>query len=41
MIITPLSIESWHLYGLVAFWLSVAFTLISGLIYLIPAKTVS
>jgi CDP-diacylglycerol---glycerol-3-phosphate 3-phosphatidyltransferase len=40
MIITPLSIESWHFYGLVAFWLSVAFTLISGLIYLIPAKTV-
>ena len=38
MIITPLSIESWHFYGLVAFWLSVAFTLISGLIYLIPAK---
>jgi CDP-diacylglycerol---glycerol-3-phosphate 3-phosphatidyltransferase len=38
-IITPLSIESWHFYGLVAFWLSVAFTLISGLIYLIPAKT--
>jgi CDP-diacylglycerol---glycerol-3-phosphate 3-phosphatidyltransferase len=40
MIITPLSIESWHFYGLIAFWLSVAFTLISGLIYLIPAKTV-
>jgi CDP-diacylglycerol---glycerol-3-phosphate 3-phosphatidyltransferase len=39
MIITPLSIESWHFYGLVAFWLSVAFTLISGLIYLIPVKT--
>jgi CDP-diacylglycerol--glycerol-3-phosphate 3-phosphatidyltransferase len=38
MIITPLSIESWHFYGLVAFWLSVAFTLISGLIYLIPTK---
>ena len=38
MIITPLSIASWHFYGLVAFWLSVAFTLISGLIYLIPAK---
>ena len=41
MIITPLSIESWHFYGLVAFWLSVAFTLISGLIYLIPAKNVT
>ncbi len=38
MIITPLSIESWNFYGLVAFWLSVAVTLISGLIYLIPAK---
>jgi CDP-diacylglycerol---glycerol-3-phosphate 3-phosphatidyltransferase len=41
MIITPLSIESWHFYGLVAFWLSVAFTLISGLIYLIPAKNIA
>jgi CDP-diacylglycerol---glycerol-3-phosphate 3-phosphatidyltransferase len=41
MIITPLSIESWHFYGLVAFWLSVAFTLISGLIYLIPPKDLS
>jgi CDP-diacylglycerol---glycerol-3-phosphate 3-phosphatidyltransferase len=41
MIITPLSIESWHFYGLVAFWLSVAFTLISGLIYLIPAKNIT
>lgn len=40
IIITPLSIESWHFYGLVAFWLSVVFTLISGLIYLIPVKTV-
>ncbi len=40
MIITPLSIENWHLYGLVAFWLSVAATLISGLIYLIPNKNV-
>ena len=40
-IIAPLSIESWHLYGLVAFWLSVAATLISGLIYLIPAKSVT
>ena len=39
MLVTPLSIESWHFYGLVAFWLSVAFTLISGLIYLIPVKT--
>jgi CDP-diacylglycerol---glycerol-3-phosphate 3-phosphatidyltransferase len=38
MIITPLSIANWHLYGLVAFWLAVAFTLISGLIYVIPAQ---
>jgi CDP-diacylglycerol--glycerol-3-phosphate 3-phosphatidyltransferase len=38
MIITPLSIDNWHFYGLFAFWLSVAFTLISGLIYLIPPK---
>jgi CDP-diacylglycerol---glycerol-3-phosphate 3-phosphatidyltransferase len=38
MIVTPLSIDNWHFYGLVAFWLSVAFTLISGLIYLIPTK---
>lgn len=38
MIITPLSIASWHFYGLFAFWLSVVLTLISGLIYLIPAK---
>ena len=35
----PWSINNWHLYGLVAFWLSVAFTLISGLTYLIPAQT--
>jgi CDP-diacylglycerol---glycerol-3-phosphate 3-phosphatidyltransferase len=41
MIITPLSIEGWHFYGLVAFWLSVVFTLISGLIYLIPPKALS
>ena len=40
-IIAPLSIDNWHLYGLVAFWLSVAFTLISGLIYVIPPKTQS
>jgi CDP-diacylglycerol---glycerol-3-phosphate 3-phosphatidyltransferase len=41
MIITPLSIDNWHFYGLFAFWLSVAFTLISGLIYLIPPKVLS
>ena len=39
ILITPLSIDNWHFYGLVAFWLAVAFTLISGLIYLIPVKT--
>jgi CDP-diacylglycerol---glycerol-3-phosphate 3-phosphatidyltransferase len=49
MIIAPLSlpealswrIDHWDLYGLIAFWLAVAVTLISGLIYLIPAKTQS
>jgi CDP-diacylglycerol---glycerol-3-phosphate 3-phosphatidyltransferase len=41
IIITPLSIDNWHLYGLVAFWISVAFTLISGLIYIIPTQTQS
>ncbi len=41
IIITPLSIENWHFYGLVAFWISVAFTLISGLIYLIPVESVT
>ncbi len=39
MIIAPLSIDHWHLYGSIAFWLSVALTLISGLIYLIPTQT--
>ncbi len=39
MIIAPLSIDNWHLYGLVAFWISVAFTLISGLIYIMPTQT--
>jgi CDP-diacylglycerol---glycerol-3-phosphate 3-phosphatidyltransferase len=41
MIIAPLSIDRWHLYGSIAFWLAVAFTLISGLIYLLPTKTQS
>jgi CDP-diacylglycerol---glycerol-3-phosphate 3-phosphatidyltransferase len=36
IIIAPLSIENWHRYGLIAFWVSVALTLISGLIYLLP-----
>ncbi len=37
----PWSIANWHTYGLVAFWLSVALTLISGLTYLIPSETQS
>jgi CDP-diacylglycerol---glycerol-3-phosphate 3-phosphatidyltransferase len=41
MLIAPLTITNWHWYGLGAFWLSVALTLISGLIYLIPARTQS
>ena len=39
IIIAPLSIENWHLYGSIAFWISVALTLISGVIYLLPAQT--
>ncbi len=47
MIIAPLSlseavpwgIDNWHFYGLTTFWLAVAVTLISGLIYLIPPKS--
>jgi CDP-diacylglycerol---glycerol-3-phosphate 3-phosphatidyltransferase len=38
MLITPLSIANWHFYGLAVFWLAVACTLISGLIYLLPAQ---
>jgi CDP-diacylglycerol---glycerol-3-phosphate 3-phosphatidyltransferase len=41
MIISPLTIGNWHLYSLIAFWLSVALTLISGSIYLIPVRTES
>jgi CDP-diacylglycerol---glycerol-3-phosphate 3-phosphatidyltransferase len=41
MIIAPLSIDHWHLYGLVTFWIAVALTLISGLIYVIPTQTLS
>jgi CDP-diacylglycerol---glycerol-3-phosphate 3-phosphatidyltransferase len=41
MIMAPLSIDNWHLYGLVAFWLSVVCTLISGLIYFLPTQTQS
>jgi CDP-diacylglycerol---glycerol-3-phosphate 3-phosphatidyltransferase len=39
MIMAPLSIDRWHFYGSIAFWISVALTLISGLIYLLPAQT--
>jgi CDP-diacylglycerol---glycerol-3-phosphate 3-phosphatidyltransferase len=38
MIIAPLTLPNWSLAGLVAFWISVLLTLISGLIYLLPAK---
>jgi CDP-diacylglycerol---glycerol-3-phosphate 3-phosphatidyltransferase len=38
MIMAPLPLENWHFYGLGVFWLSVVFTLISGLIYFIPAQ---
>jgi CDP-diacylglycerol---glycerol-3-phosphate 3-phosphatidyltransferase len=46
MLMAPLSITShnwqidnWHLYGLVAFWISVSLTLISGALYLVPPTT--
>ncbi len=38
LLIAPLSPE-WELPSLVAFWVSVALTLISGAIYLLPQKT--
>jgi CDP-diacylglycerol---glycerol-3-phosphate 3-phosphatidyltransferase len=45
MLIAPLSlssnswsIDNWHFYGLVAFWISVGLTLISGVLYLLPPK---
>ncbi len=41
ILIAPLSLANWHQYGLVAFWISVALTLISGLIYLLPTRTES
>ena len=37
MLIAPLSSE-WELPSLIAFWVSVALTLISGAIYLLPQK---
>ncbi|MGB3758952.1 MAG: CDP-diacylglycerol--glycerol-3-phosphate 3-phosphatidyltransferase [Rivularia sp. (in: cyanobacteria)] len=39
LLIAPLS-PQWELPSLVAFWVSVALTLISGAIYLLPQKTV-
>jgi CDP-diacylglycerol---glycerol-3-phosphate 3-phosphatidyltransferase len=39
MLIAPLSIANWQLYSSIAFWISVALTLISGLIYLLPTPT--
>jgi CDP-diacylglycerol---glycerol-3-phosphate 3-phosphatidyltransferase len=34
--IAPVSLPNWHLYTLIAFWIAVALTLISGLLYVIP-----
>jgi CDP-diacylglycerol---glycerol-3-phosphate 3-phosphatidyltransferase len=39
IIITPLDIPNWSLYGSVSFWFSVALTLISGGIYFIPSRS--
>jgi CDP-diacylglycerol---glycerol-3-phosphate 3-phosphatidyltransferase len=39
IIIAPLSIPNWDLYGAVSFWFSVALTLISGAIYFIPSRS--
>jgi CDP-diacylglycerol--glycerol-3-phosphate 3-phosphatidyltransferase len=38
LLITPLPTD-WQISALIAFWLSVALTLISGIIYLIPANS--
>ncbi|MDF5711134.1 MAG: CDP-diacylglycerol--glycerol-3-phosphate 3-phosphatidyltransferase [Nostoc sp. S4] len=40
LLIAPLP-EVWKIVSLIAFWISVALTLISGAIYLIPQKTAS
>ncbi len=40
IIISPLTIPNWQLYGTIAFWISVLLTLISGLIYLLPDRDV-
>jgi CDP-diacylglycerol---glycerol-3-phosphate 3-phosphatidyltransferase len=39
IIIAPLSIPNWDLYGAISFWFSVALTLISGAIYFIPSRS--
>jgi CDP-diacylglycerol---glycerol-3-phosphate 3-phosphatidyltransferase len=39
IIIAPVSIPNWDLYGEIGFWFSVALTLISGLIYFIPSRS--
>ncbi len=41
MLIAPLSIANWQQYSSIAFWIAVALTLISGLIYLLPTATES
>lgn len=38
LLIAPLS-EAWQLPSIVAFWLCVAFTLVSGAIYILPQKS--
>lgn len=38
LLIAPLSVQ-WHRTSLIAFWLAVALTLVSGLIYLVPTTT--
>jgi CDP-diacylglycerol--glycerol-3-phosphate 3-phosphatidyltransferase len=39
LLIAPLSPETWQFPSLIAFWVAVALTLISGLIYILPQKT--
>lgn len=39
ILIAPVSVANWQLYGAIAFWISVGLTLISGSLYLIPART--
>jgi CDP-diacylglycerol--glycerol-3-phosphate 3-phosphatidyltransferase len=38
LLIAPLP-DSWQIYSLVAFWVSVVLTLISGAIYVLPQKS--